>query len=86
MFTFDSQNPEPVLGVIILQNMLSGTRFPNKWFSFTQFLWIVEPQNTKDEYKRKWLRRFQRKGAGDSFSARGKPNKPAERELLALQF
>lgn len=28
MFTFDSQNPEPVLGVILFQNMLSGTRFP----------------------------------------------------------
>lgn len=26
--TFDSQNPEPVLGVLLLQNMLSGTRFP----------------------------------------------------------
>lgn len=27
MFTFDSQSPEPVLGIILLQNM-SGTRFP----------------------------------------------------------
>lgn len=48
MFTVDSQNPGPVLGVILTSEHVVRHKISfNKWVSLTRFLQIVEPKNTK---------------------------------------
>ncbi|KAF6376425.1 hypothetical protein mRhiFer1_009616 [Rhinolophus ferrumequinum] len=48
MFTVDSQNPGPILGVIPTSGYVVRHKISfNKWVSLTRFLQIVEPKNTK---------------------------------------